>query len=77
MTGDDRLTAMLGRWAGDEKLSATAWTEAGTAQGMLSVTAGPGGGLIMDYTEERSGVTMTAHGVVFGGGWWWFDSAAR
>jgi hypothetical protein len=74
MTDDDRLTALLGHWEGDEELSATAWTEAGTARGTLCVAAGPGGGLVLDYAEDRDGTTMTAHGVVFGDGWWWFDS---
>jgi hypothetical protein len=74
MTGDERLTAMFGCWEGDEELSATAWTEAGRARGTIAVAAGPGGGLIMDYTEDRDGAVLTAHGVASGGGWWWFDS---
>jgi hypothetical protein len=74
MSGDDQLSAMLGVWAGDEELSATAWTDAGKARGTLAVSAGPGGGLILDYAEDRDGVTMSGHGVVFGSGWWWFDS---
>ena len=74
MSGDDRLSAMFGVWEGDEELSATAWTDAGKARGAISVQAGPGGGLILDYAEDRDGVTMTGHGVVFGDGWWWFDS---
>jgi hypothetical protein len=74
MSDDDRLAAMFGAWEGDEELSATAWTDAGKARGTVSVKAGPGGGLILDYAEDRDGATMTGHGVVFGGGWWWFDS---
>ena len=74
MSDNDQLSAMLGVWEGDEELSATAWTEAGKARGTISVSGGPGGGLILDYTEDRDGATMTAHGVVFGSGWWWFDS---
>lgn len=65
---------MLGAWQGDEELSATAWTEAGKALGTISLAAGPNGGLILDYAEERDGTTLTGHGVVFGDGWWWFDS---
>jgi hypothetical protein len=74
MIGHNWLPAMLGVWEGDEELSATAWTEAGKARGIISVNAGPGGGLILNYAEDRDGVTMTGHGVVFGDGWWWFDS---
>jgi hypothetical protein len=74
MSDNDQLSAMLGVWEGDEELSATAWTEAGKARGTISVSGGPGGGLILDYTEDRDGATMTAHGVVVGSGWWWFDS---
>jgi hypothetical protein len=74
MSDDDRLSAMLGAWEGDEELSATAWTEAGKARGTISIQAGPGGGLILDYAEDRDGVTMAGHGVVSGAGWWWFDS---
>ena len=74
MSSDDQLAAMLGAWEGDEELSATAWTEAGKARGTISVNAGPSGGLILDYAEDRDGATMTGHGVVFGTGWWWFDS---
>jgi hypothetical protein len=74
MSGDDRLAAMLGAWEGDEELSATAWTDAGKARGTVSVKGGPGGGLILDYAEDRAGAIMTGHGVVFGDGWWWFDS---
>jgi hypothetical protein len=74
MNDHDQLSAMLGVWEGDEELSATAWTEAGKARGTISVSAGPGDGLILDYAEDRDGTTMTAHGVVFGSGWWWFDS---
>lgn len=61
---------MLGAWEGDEELLATAWTAAGKARGTISVHAGPGGGLILDYAEDRDGATMTGHGVVFGAGWW-------
>jgi hypothetical protein len=71
----ERIASMLGAWEGDEELSATAWTEAGKARGTISVHAGPGGGLILDYAEDRDGATMTGHGVVFGAGWWWFDAA--
>jgi hypothetical protein len=74
VTADVQLSAMLGAWEGEEELFATAWTAAGTARGKLSVAAGPGGGLIVDYTEDRDGAMMTAHGVVSAGGWWWFDS---
>jgi hypothetical protein len=74
MSDNYQLSAMLGVWEGDEELSATAWTEAGKARGTISVSGGPGGGLILDYAEDRDGATMTAHGVVFGSGWWWFDS---
>ena len=74
MSDKDQLSAMLGVWEGDEELSATAWTAAGKARGTISVSAGPGDGLILDYAEDRDGAIMTAHGVVFGSGWWWFDS---
>ena len=74
MSGDDRLAAMFGAWEGDEELSATAWTDAGKARGTVSVQGGPGGGLVLDYAEDRDGSIMTGHGVVFGDGWWWFDS---
>jgi hypothetical protein len=74
MIGDDQLSALIGEWTGDEQLSATAWTTAGTARGMLSIVAGPGGGLLVDYAEERDGARMTGHGVLSGEGWWWFDS---
>lgn len=74
MIGDDQLSAFIGEWSGDEQLSATAWTAAGTADGELSIVAGPGRGLLIDYAEERDGATMTGHGVLSGDGWWWFDS---
>lgn len=73
MIGHDKLAGLFGVWAGDEEISATAWTEAGSAQATITVAAGPGG-LILDYAEERDGATMTAHGAVSGDGWWWFDS---
>jgi hypothetical protein len=40
----------------------------------LSITSGPGGGLLLDYIEERDGKTMAGHGVLAGHLWWWFDS---
>jgi hypothetical protein len=74
MIDEDQLSHFLGEWAGEEQLSATAWTAAGTANGMLSITSGPGGGLLIDYAEERDATRMTGHGVLSGDGWWWFDS---
>lgn len=74
MIRSDQLTALIGSWAGEEQLSATAWTAAGTAHGQLSIVAGPDGGLLVDYAEQRDGATMTGHGVLAGDGWWWFDS---
>jgi hypothetical protein len=74
MSDDDQVSAMFGLWEGEEELFATGWTDAGTARGVISVAAGPGGGLILDYSEDRDGATMTGHGVVFASKWWWFDS---
>jgi hypothetical protein len=74
MISDDQLSGLLGGWTGEERLSATAWTAAGTAQGTLSISAGPGGGLLIDYAEDRDGARMAGHGVLAGDGWWWFDS---
>lgn len=74
MISDNQLSVLLGEWAGDERLFATPWTGAGTARGSLSFGRGPGGGLVVDYAEERGGTAMTAHGIVAGDGWWWFDS---
>jgi hypothetical protein len=75
MIGWHHLSDLIGRWEGDEQLSATPWTDAGTARGQLSIVAGPGGGLILDYIEiGTEGPTLTAHGVLAGDQWWWFDS---
>jgi hypothetical protein len=74
MIGHDKLSVLVGDWEGDEELFATAWTAVGVAHGTLSVGAGPGGGLLIDYAEEREGATMTGHGVLADDGWWWFDS---
>jgi len=74
MISHDQLSGLAGQWAGDEQLSATAWTPAGTARGMLSIAPGPGGALLIDYAEDRDGTVMTGHGVLSGDNWWWFDS---
>jgi hypothetical protein len=74
MIGADKLSVLVGDWEGDEELFATAWTAPGRARATLSVGAGPGGGLLIDYAEEREGATMTGHGVLADDGWWWFDS---
>jgi hypothetical protein len=68
--------ALLGDWTGTEELFPTAWTEAGTARGALSVEPGPGG-ILLDYVESRDGAEgapLVAHGVVAGTGFWWFDT---
>jgi hypothetical protein len=74
MIGDDQLTQFLGRWAGAEQLFPTAWTPAGQAQAVVTLTPGPNDALLLDYVEERDGMTMTGHGVIAAGAWWWFDS---
>jgi hypothetical protein len=75
LIGWHQISGLIGRWEGDEQLSATPWTDAGTARGQLSIVAGPGGGLIIDYAEIRGdGPTMTGHGVLAADQWWWFDS---
>jgi hypothetical protein len=74
MISDDQLSRLIGDWAGDEQLSATAWTAAGTGRGTLSIVPGPGAGLLIGYADQRDQARMTGHGVVWGDGWWWFDS---
>ena len=76
MAPDSRLMALLGDWTGTEELFPTAWTEAGTARGALSVDPGPDG-ILLDYVESRDGaqgVPLVAHAVVAGTGFWWFDT---
>lgn len=65
--------ALLGEWAGTEELFATAWTEAGTARGALTVEPGPDG-ILLDYVEQHDRGNLVAHGVVAGAGFWWFDT---
>lgn len=67
------MSGLVGRWSGEEDVSATAWTAAGRARGELTIVSGPGG-LIVDYAETRADGAMVGHGVVAGDGWWWFDS---
>lgn len=74
MVGDDQLSTLIGHWAGDEQVAATAWTTAGVARATLTITPGPGGGLLIDYCEQRDGQAMNGHGVLAGDAWWWFDS---
>ncbi|UXW85761.1 hypothetical protein NFX31_16390 [Microbacterium azadirachtae] len=76
MAPDSRLMALLGDWTGTEELFPTAWTEAGTARGALSVEPGPAG-VLLDYVEARDGAEgapLVAHAVVAGEGFWWFDT---
>ncbi|MDL9979690.1 hypothetical protein [Microbacterium candidum] len=73
MEPDERIASLIGRWSGDEEVSATAWTAAGVAHAELTITPAPGG-LVLDYRETRDDGEMTGHGVVSGDGWWWFDS---
>jgi hypothetical protein len=74
MIGYDKLTQFLGGWEGAEQLFATAWTPAGQAQAVVTLSPGPNDALLLDYVEERDGMTMTGHGVIAAGAWWWFDS---
>lgn len=74
MAVDERYAALVGEWTGVEEVFSTAWTDAGHAQGALSIAPGPGG-IIIDYVEQRDDATLTAHGVVSGDGFWWFDTA--
>ncbi|MBS1673503.1 MAG: hypothetical protein JSS74_06020 [Actinobacteria bacterium] len=74
MAPDRRLATLLGDWTGTDELFPTAWTEAGSARGALSVEPGPDGVLI-DYVEVRDGADpLVAHAVVAGDGFWWFDT---
>lgn len=76
MAPDPRLIALLGDWTGPEELFPTAWTQAGSAHGALSVEPGPDG-ILIDYVESRDGADgarLVAHGVVAGAGFWWFDT---
>ena len=75
MIGNDKLTELIGSWAGEESLLASAWGAAGTAEGTLRFTPAPAGGLLVDYAETREGtITLTGHGVLCADAWWWFDS---
>lgn len=76
MAPDPRLKALLGDWAGTEDLYPTAWTEAGSARGALSIEPGPDG-ILLDYVESRDGAAgapLVAHAVIAGAGFWWFDT---
>lgn len=76
MAPDPRLKALLGDWTGTEELYPTAWTEAGSARGALSIEPGPDG-ILLDYVESRDGAAgapLVAHAVVAGAGFWWFDT---
>jgi len=73
VTSNPRIASLLGEWKGEEELSATAWTAAGTAQGSIVVRPGPDG-IHFDYAEVRDGGRLDAHAVVAGAGFWWFDS---
>ena len=70
---DERMLALIGDWSGEERVFATAWTQAGEAQGEFVIAPGPGG-IVIDYGERQNGSRMTGHGVVCGDGFWWFDS---
>jgi len=74
MISDNQLSQLHGRWAGDEQLFPTPWTQAGQASAVLELGPGPGGALLLDYVETRAGSTLSGHGVVVAGAWWWFDS---
>lgn len=74
MIGDDQLITLLGDWSGREQLFPTVWTAAGEAEAVLSLRAGPNGGLLLDYAQQRDGAALSGHGVVVDGRWWWFDS---
>lgn len=74
MISDDQLIAFHGVWAGSERLFPTVWTTAGVAEGVIELRPGPGGGLLLDYEEQRDGAILTGHGVVADSSWWWFDS---
>lgn len=65
--------ALLGEWTGTEELFATAWTQAGTARGALTVEPGPDG-ILLDYVSQNDQGHLVAHGVVAGAGFWWFDT---
>lgn len=76
MAPDPRLKALLGDWTGTEELYPTAWTEAGSARGALSIEPGPDG-ILLDYVESRDGAAgapLVAHAVIAGAGFWWFDT---
>lgn len=74
MIGHHQLTEFYGDWADAEELFATAWTAAGEAWASIRLRPAPGGGLLLDYEEQRDGATMTGHGVAIADQWWWFDS---
>lgn len=76
MAPDPRLRALLGDWTGTEELFPTAWTDAGSARGALSIEPGPDG-ILIDYVEARDGAEgapLVAHAVIAGEGFWWFDT---
>lgn len=74
MISDHQRNALTGTWVGEEQLLPTAWTDAGTAYGTISIANGQSGALVIDYHQKRSGETMAGLGVLFGDKWWWFDT---
>ncbi|WP_295011900.1 hypothetical protein [uncultured Microbacterium sp.] len=73
MAPDRRLVSLLGEWTGAEEVFPTAWTDAGSAHGALTIEPGPDG-ILLDYVELREDGRLVAHGVVAGAGFWWFDT---
>jgi hypothetical protein len=74
MISSDQLTDLIGSWAGSEQLFPTAWTAAGSADGVLTIRTGPGDALLLDYEQRSDVVTLNGHGVIAADRWWWFDS---
>jgi hypothetical protein len=65
MSVDDKLSALLGAWVGEERIAASPWTEAGTASTTIEFTREVGGAVLQRYRQRRDGrETLTGLGVL-------------